>query len=179
MSPSDWVGLVGGVTGIGSAIVSYAAYRRDQARLRIWLGYDYHVTAGKDADDLVRVTLAQMRAAGETPPHALYYRDPDITWMSIDIANVGRRPIKIEKVGFVVDAPSHPFHVLGDFQPRVLAEGENVTQNSDQNKEREHQVLAAFAHDAAKRMHYGGFVGGWRGFVCRVKALMGSRPFPH
>jgi hypothetical protein len=177
MTLSAWVGLIGGLTGFASAIVSYLAFRRDQARLRIWLGYDYQVTSGVEVDHLVRTELAEMKALGETPPHALYYRDPDKTWLSVDVTNIGRRPIKIEKLGLVVDERSRPYHVLADFEPRVLAEGENVSQNADQAKHRGGSILAAFACDAAKRMHYGGFIGGGVGLLCRMKVMFGIKPF--
>lgn len=176
LSLADWVGLVGGLVGIGSAGISYATYRRDQAHLRIWLG-DYQIMAGEAGDDMARTALAAYRERGETPPPELYYRDPDVTWLTIDIANIGRRPIKVEKVGVVVERRDGPFSTFADFKPCVLAEGENATQRVDKGNLGDVRVLAAFACDGARRTRYGGFIGGWRGWICRAKAWLGIRPF--
>jgi hypothetical protein len=177
MSIGDWVGLIGGVTGAGSAFVTFLAYRRDQALVRIRLARDQIVTSGKDGDDARRALIALMKQSGEPPTPELFYTDPDKTWMSIEIANIGRRPIKIQKIGFVIDAPTKPYHVVADFKPRVLDESQNISQQVDQDSEDPEAILAVFLNDAAGRNRYGAFARGPRGWLCRLKAFLGLRPF--
>jgi hypothetical protein len=114
---------------------------------------------------------------GDLPvPPALYYRDPDKTWISVDMVNDGRRPIKVEKIGLVTDGDP-PYSIFADFEAKSLAEGENIRQSIDQAKFADATILAAFATDGASRSHYGGFRQGLSGFTDRCKRFFSLIPF--
>ena len=172
MSTSDWIGLVGGIVGFLGATVSIAEYRRDQAKLLIrWTPNMKIVSADNDN---VRLLLASLE---DLPvPPALYYRDPDKTWISVDVVNDGRRPIKVEKVGLVTDGDP-PYSIFADFEAKSLAEGDNIRQSIDQAKFADVTILAAIATDGASRSHYGGFRRGFAGLVDRCKRFFGLGPF--
>lgn len=171
-SIAEWVGLVGGIIGAISALVSVATYRRDQAHVLLRVVRDMVVMMPTSQAALVR---AQLKSYGTSPPPAaLYYRDPDITWMTIDVVNDGRRPIKIEKVGVLANnGPS----IFQDFVPKILNEGDNNRISIDQAKYDGRTILAALAVDGASRIHYGGFRRGFRGVGDRLRAWFGIPPF--
>ncbi|HXM18958.1 MAG TPA: hypothetical protein VN934_09100 [Candidatus Tumulicola sp.] len=172
MSVADWIGLIGGIAGLLGAILSFIAYRRDAARLLIKVRRDTRMTS-PGADEKVRSTLAKY---GMSPPAGLDYGDSDTPWILVEAVNVGRRPIKLEKVGLVT-TETPPYRNFADFLPQVLHEAQNVQQTIDQSKLATTIVRAGFVVDGAGRSHYGGFPSTWGGAVDRLRATFGFKPF--
>lgn len=172
MSVADWIGLIGGIAGLLGAILSFIAYRRDAARLVIKVRRDARMTS-PEADEKVRSTLASY---GAGPPTGLNYGDSDTVWILVEAANVGRRPIKLEKMGLVT-TETPPCSVFADFLPQLLHEAQNVQQTMDRSKLATTTVRAGFVVDGAGRSHYGGFPSTWSGAADRLRATFGFEPF--
>src|ERR1700686_2830629 len=101
------------------------------------------------ADEKVRSTLAKY---GLSPPTGLNYGDSDATWILVEAANGGRRPITLEKIGLVTtEAP--PYRNFAGFLPQVLHEAQNVQQTIEQSKLATATVRAGFVVDGAGRSH--------------------------
>jgi hypothetical protein len=172
MSVADWIGLIGGIAGLLGAILSFIAYRRDAARLLIRVRRDARITS-PGADEKVRSTLAKY---GLSPPTGLNYGDSDTTWILAEAVNVGRRPIKLEKMGLVT-TETPPYNMFADFLPQLLHEAQNVQQTIDRSKLATATVRAGFVVDGAGRSHYGGFPSTWSGVADRLRATFGLKPF--
>lgn len=91
--------FIGGITGPLGLVFTWMAYRRDSVRVRVALSRGYVVRS--KADDLVRAMLQEHREQGTDPPMELYVRDPDKHWAYIEVTNVGRRKVYIEKIAWV------------------------------------------------------------------------------
>lgn len=174
------LGIVGGVTGPLGLVVSYLTYHRDRAKVRVKLTRGYQITQGPQDDETVRRMLAMCRQHEEQPPMALYVRDPDKTWASLDVVNVGRRKIIIEKIGWLPKKgtfriPAGFFSEPG-WLPAELDEGVSKSFPIEEGNLSE-GVLAAWACDSMGRLHYGTFERSLLGMLLRLKILLRLRPY--
>jgi hypothetical protein len=170
--------LVGAVTGPLGLVVSWLSYRRDAARLRVTLTRGYKITSGR-ADDAARRLLEFHRADGRHPPMALYVRDPDKDWAVLTVANIARRTVRVQKIGWV--APDGKFLLPGgymgdaDWLPATMEEG--TARDFPIEDSHVDGALAAFASDSTGRAYYGSYARGWRGMALRLKTTLRMRPY--
>ncbi len=170
--------LMGAVTGPLGLVVAWLSYRRDAARLRVTLTRGYKITSGP-ADDAARRLLEFHRAGDRPPPMALYIRDPDKDWAVLTVANVGRRTVRVQKIGWV--GPGGKFLIPGGYMgdpewlPAVMEEG--TARDFPIEDSQVDGALAAFASDSTGRGYYGSFARSWRGTGLRAKTMLRMRPY--
>jgi len=153
------------VTGTAAFVVSTMTYRRDAARIRVRLQRGFRVTQGP-GDAAVRAMLKAAKSAGKDPPMAIFVRDPDKSWAYISIVNHGRRPVTIEKIGWI--AKDGGFRIPGGFMgdpfwlPIKLDEGDAKEYPVEESHVT--QALAVVAVDRTGRLHVGSYARSFSGF---------------
>lgn len=175
VSVGSILGIIGTVTGTAAFVVSVMTYRRDAARIRVRIQRGYRVTQGP-GDDAVRRLLAAAKATGKEPPMAIFLRDPDKSWAYISVVNHGRRPVTVDKIGWI--GKNGKFMIPGGFMgdhdwlPKKLDEGDA----KEYPVEESHLIdaLAGVAVDRTGRLHVGSYarsLGGFRVWLLRTLRL--------
>jgi len=175
---SKWLGVVGGITGPVGLAIAYLTYKRDAGRLRIRVRRNSIITQGPEDDEKVRSALRQFSAIGKPPPMDLYTRDPDKTWALVEVTNVGRRPVRLQQIGWKVigakyQLPAGFFGYEGSapWLPRDLGEGQEIDfPIEDSSLEDAGYLFARTSTGYA----YGGFAKGWRGIRYRISTSFKS-----
>lgn len=170
------LGIIGGLTGPLGLVIAWLTYRRDAGRLRINLTRG-RITQGPD-DDRVRTLLARYTAAGEDPPMDLFTRDPDKSWAIIEVTNVGRRKVRLEKIGwrkrrkFMIPAGFFGYPGSAPWLPCDLEEGQR--RDFPVEDSRLAHADYVYATMSTGRHAYGAFPPGWRGFRFRAMTAFES-----
>ncbi|HZO92487.1 MAG TPA: hypothetical protein VFB22_01865 [Candidatus Baltobacteraceae bacterium] len=172
--------IVGGLTGPLGLLVAFLTYRRDAVRVRVRLRRGFKMRNGPD-DDAVRQMLAQYRASNVDPPMSLYVRDPDKDWALITVANIGRRPVHVEKIGWVPNEGHFnvPGGYMGDpeWLPLKLKEGKSRDFPIEEALLNSEGVRAVFVVDSLGRIYFGSFASNAQGWFAWIKATLHLRPF--
>lgn len=172
--------FLGGLTGPLGLLIAWLTYRRDKAHLRVTLSRGYVVRSKDDAE--IRFLLKSFKYSGQDPPMSLYARDPDKDWAYIEVTNIGRRKVYVEKIAWVPENVRTGFYVPSGFMgdaswlPAELAEGDSKTFPIEE-KNLADGVLAVCAWDRTGRGYYGSFKRSWRGFILRLKVMFRIRPY--
>jgi len=111
---------------------------------------------------------------------SLYVRDPDKAWASLEVVNVGRRKVIIQKIGWVTKngkliIPAGFFSERG-WLPTELDEGSSQSFPIEEANLSD-GVLAAWAHDSLGRTYYGTFERSLPGLLLRIKIVLRIRPY--
>lgn len=109
----------------------------------------------------------------------LFIRDPDKDWAFIEIANIGRRKIRLQQFGwkvirgkYVLPGGFYDYAGSKAWVPCDLEEGE--ARDFPIEEFQLQDAGYAFARTTTGRTYYGGFKSDWRGLFYRVVTVVKS-----
>lgn len=119
--------------------------------------------------------LWSIRELGKDAPVDLFLRDPDKTWAIIEVAKIGRRPMRVSQIGWTYRRKKHglpsTFYSDGQWLPTTIDEGE--ARDFPVDDAHVEGVLCVWARTAARRADYGDFKRSLTGAFYRLWTALG------